>query len=393
MDATGLVLWLALVGWLTLRPSLGAGGISGLCLLCGDRGGADLLRNVLLFMPAGFLLARRGLSLLLAVGVGLVISAGIETIQLFVPGRYSTLRDVLINGVGSGAGAAVYVVLSAIITQRTRTLAFAALAFPLIVIAATAVASVPIGTDGIYYAQWVPRRPYYARWDGAVLSAEIAGLRTSIGRMAHSDSAKALLQSGAPVSLRLRAGSPTPRLAAFYVVMDDSRREVLMIGGDGDDLVVRRRRAGALLRLDTPDQRFPGFLSGLARGDTIPLEMRVDERGRVCVASTEQSACAPHPSLGSAWGFILWKGTLAPATRSILDGITVALALLPFALALGGYGLRHSGTRYGLVVLAMLLIGRLGGLSWPGLAELGGALMAFLVARAVKPASASGTAP
>lgn len=343
-------------------------------------------------MPAGFLLARRGLSPLLTVGVGLLVSAGIEVVQIVVPGRYSTLRDVLINGIGAGVGAVVYLAFAALIARRSRALVAAAVTIPLLVVVLTAIASIPVDTDGIYYAQWAPRRAYYARWDGAVLSAEIAGLPTPSWRIIHSDSAKAMLRAGLPVSLRLRAGTPTPRLAAFYVVMDDSSREVLMIGGDGHDLVVRRRRAGAYLRLDTPDQRFAGFLSSWTPGDTAALEMRVDANGLVCIADTGRSVCAPHHSPGSGWGFILWKGNIGAVPRRILDGATIALALLPLALALGGSGAQRDAARYALVVVAVFMIGRIGGLSWPGWAELGGALIAFLLARAVKPVSPSGVA-
>lgn len=342
-------------------------------------------------MPAGFFLARRGLSPLLAVGVGLLISGCIEVIQLQVPGRSSTLRDVLTNGLGAGAGALAFVALSSLLMQRSRALAGAALAFPLVVVAATAVASVPIGTDGTYYAQWVPRRPYYARWDGAVLSAEIAGLRTPSWRMAHSDSAKRLLRDGGPVSLLLRAGTPTSRLTAYYAIMDDSRREVLMIGADGLDLVVRRWRAATLLRLDRPDDRFIGFLSEWTPGDTLALEMRVAGDGKVCVASARRADCAPRPAIGSAWGYVFWKGALSQSMRRTLDGSTIALALFPLGLALAGSASKSAGMRFALVAIPMAVLGRLGGLSWPGAAELAGALLAFVFARILHAVSTSGT--
>ncbi len=69
---------------------------------------ADLTLNVVLFLPAGFLLHRllRGrLGILAVLGLGALASFAIEWTQLFLPGRYSSWTDVLANGLGAGIGA------------------------------------------------------------------------------------------------------------------------------------------------------------------------------------------------------------------------------------------------------------------------------------------------
>ncbi len=69
---------------------------------------ADLALNVVLFLPAGFLLhrLRRGrLGIVAVFGLGALASLAIEWTQLFLPGRYSTWTDVLANGIGAGLGA------------------------------------------------------------------------------------------------------------------------------------------------------------------------------------------------------------------------------------------------------------------------------------------------
>jgi VanZ family protein len=80
---------------------------------------ADILANIVLFIPLGFLfqLARRRAgwpSLLQALGFGVLVSAAVEACQLFLPGRDSSLIDVATNGLGAllGAATAAY--------QRTR---------------------------------------------------------------------------------------------------------------------------------------------------------------------------------------------------------------------------------------------------------------------------------
>src|SRR5690606_16100469 len=70
----------------------------------------ELIANVLLFLPLGFLLpliGRRGLSTpLQAMVAGLALSTTIELLQLFEPARYTSPIDVLANGLGAATGAA-----------------------------------------------------------------------------------------------------------------------------------------------------------------------------------------------------------------------------------------------------------------------------------------------
>jgi len=81
--------------------------------LRGGRSLADVVSNVLLFMPLGFLLAiwradRRasfGATLVLAVLSGALLSGSVEFIQLFAPQRFSSVVDVVTNTFGSTVGA------------------------------------------------------------------------------------------------------------------------------------------------------------------------------------------------------------------------------------------------------------------------------------------------
>jgi glycopeptide antibiotics resistance protein len=76
----------------------------------------DLITNVILFLPIGFLfrLGRRrkkdrfGLKTL---GVGMLLSSAVEFTQFFLPGRYPGVIDVLTNGLGAWLGALVFVLL------------------------------------------------------------------------------------------------------------------------------------------------------------------------------------------------------------------------------------------------------------------------------------------
>ncbi len=377
LELAAFVAWGVLVGALTLTPVSGwSPRMSGGCLLCGEVGGADLVRNVLMFMPAGVYLARRGFSVVLGIGIGLLLSASIELAQWFVPGRHASARDVIVNGLGVGVGAVFYLALRYAILARARAVLIAAAALPVLGVAITGWLYRPVSTDGEYYAQWVPRRPYYARWNGALLGAEVNGIRTPIGRMRETAPVRSALERGGPVALRLRRGQPTPSLTAFYVVMDDIQREVLMIGGEGDDLVVRPRIVATDMRLDHPDLRFANYLARWTANDTLALEITTNDAGRVCVRDAAERICAARPSLGAGWAVVMWQGSLSHAAKRALDAATTLLLLAPLALIAAGAGTRRGlqwllGTGVAMTFAAVLL-----GLDWPRAPE----LAAFAVA-------------
>jgi glycopeptide antibiotics resistance protein len=67
---------------------------------------ADLALNVAIFVPIGWGVRRAGrTSLLAAVVLAAAFSLGMETIQAWLPNRYSSLADVLANTLGATAGA------------------------------------------------------------------------------------------------------------------------------------------------------------------------------------------------------------------------------------------------------------------------------------------------
>lgn len=73
----------------------------------------DAVINIALFMPLGWLLAgalrRSGLSPLARIGiiaaVAGVLSVSVETVQYFIPSRYSSILDVVSNVAGATLGA------------------------------------------------------------------------------------------------------------------------------------------------------------------------------------------------------------------------------------------------------------------------------------------------
>lgn len=74
------------------------------CMGCGERGMADVVRNLLLFVPLGMVVAGWFRSDLAAFVVPAGLSLAIEAAQLGVPGRDPSLGDFICNSVGGAAG-------------------------------------------------------------------------------------------------------------------------------------------------------------------------------------------------------------------------------------------------------------------------------------------------
>lgn len=90
----------------------------------------NLILNVVLFLPVGFLYrlitGRRG-----ALVLGAMLSFGIETIQLFIPARTTSIIDIAANAFGAGLGGFLYQLISARLSLTSRAVSRLRLGTPL----------------------------------------------------------------------------------------------------------------------------------------------------------------------------------------------------------------------------------------------------------------------
>lgn len=73
----------------------------------------DVITNIFLFIPVGFLFklgCRKSKDpyCLMALAFGALLSLAVETVQLFVPGRYPQVSDIITNGLGAWLGAMIF---------------------------------------------------------------------------------------------------------------------------------------------------------------------------------------------------------------------------------------------------------------------------------------------
>ena len=141
----------AFIGLLTLAPNPGQTAYSDitplLCLVCGPYGGADVLLNILLFMPLGMGLRLVGWSWARAVGVAASLSFGVEFLQYtVVSGRDASLSDLLTNTLGAMLGAGIAPHLGTLLVpdaRSARRLVVVGLAAWLVVLAVSAIGMMP----------------------------------------------------------------------------------------------------------------------------------------------------------------------------------------------------------------------------------------------------------
>src|SRR5438874_8314278 len=191
------------------------------CIACGDNGTSDVLLNILLFAPLGAALALHLRSIPRCALSAALLSAAIELAQLYIPGRDSSLGDVLSNTLGGTLGALV--TRAAVLwllpsagraagLARTAALAAAAVCW------ATGLLLTPTFPDARYYGQWTPSLAHLERYRGRVLDATLSGLRITPGPIPDSRLARERLAAAQGFSLHVRgvAGPRTSALAPLF---------------------------------------------------------------------------------------------------------------------------------------------------------------------------------
>jgi hypothetical protein len=307
-----------------------------LCIVCGQNGVADVIRNILLFAPLGAALALAGAPFPRIALTGMALSAFVEGAQLFIPGRDPSLGDVTFNTLGalSGAGLVHLVLRYAGAARPPVTRVAAALA----VLAVAAIAgtgyllqpSYPQDSD--YYGQWTPNLGHLEWYRGRVLAATLGPLPLPSRRLDDTPTVRALLTAGATLHVRALAGPPVPRLASLFSIYDGAEREILLVGPDRDDLVLRVRTRAVDWRLDQPDVRLRGAMRTIAPHDTIDLSVWRDGEGW-CLTLNGQTQCGLAFSPGVGWAIVMYPDHLPQWLISLLGACWLGGLMLPASVA------------------------------------------------------------
>jgi hypothetical protein len=295
------------------------------CILCGDHATADVLLNVTLFLPLGAALALSGRSLGRCALLGALLSACIEFAQLSIPGRDSSLGDVIANTLGTTLGAIVLRTAPVWLlppAARAAWLSRAAVLFAVALAGLTGLLLSPALPDSRYYGRWTPHLGHLESYGGQVQEASIAVLPIRPGLIPHPLAVRNLLlsSSGFTVHVRAIAGAPTPALGALVAIFDDKQREILLLGPDREDLVFRMRTRATELGLDQPDIRLRNGMRRIAVGDTLDVTVH-GGRGPYRMRVNDRSASGLGFSVGDGWALLLYPEML-PAWLSAVLSVT-----------------------------------------------------------------------
>lgn len=134
------LVYLGVVAWVTLGPQPDFGGKNSIVMHVLDvlwehpatdwvtYDGVEFSANIAMFLPIGlfFLLLFGRKRWWLAIMVPFLMTLGIETAQIWIPGRVSDVRDVISNTTGAIVGVLVGLVITAPRARRDRAAAAAA---------------------------------------------------------------------------------------------------------------------------------------------------------------------------------------------------------------------------------------------------------------------------
>lgn len=333
----GLAIALVVIGAATLVPAHGEPKpqMSIVCLVCDDFGGPDILLNILLFLPLGVFLGRVGLRPLHALALGAALSVGIEAIQVLLPGRSTTVRDVLCNAVGCWVGAVIVARLADwLAPSRGAALRLvAAVAAAIAIVGATGALAQISPSRTPYYAHWSPQQEHLERWTGRLTLAELDGIARPEGLVPDADAVRDGMRDGVEIRLEGVGGAPTTDLGGIFTISDAEMHEVLLVGPSGTDLVVRLRRRTADIQLDAWEPRFKGLLAGIGPGEPFVIRIRASASG-TCASVNGLERCEGAPGAGSAWNLVREMSDLPLAAQNLLSAFTLAALVFPVGLFL-----------------------------------------------------------
>lgn len=325
------------------------------CVACGDRGRADFLLNVILFLPLGGVLGLTGARRRTAVLFGMFLSITIELTQAFIPGRDTSLGDIISNTTGTLLGFVTVAVVLAQARRRRRpappTIGCTALALG--VIALTGRALRPSFPPSIYYGQWTADLGGGLEWyRGHVLRATLGTTPLPSRQLDDQERIRALLRSGAPIEVTALAGPAPGRMAPLFSIYDDDEREILMIAPQRNDLVIRFWTRSLDWGLDRPYLTLAGALDGVRPGDSLDVRLWRQE-GRTCLLVNNRRSCDLGFTAGAGWAVLIYPESFGWWVRALLNSMWVGGILLPVGFFASS---RNSLVAAGVAVAVGLLV-------------------------------------
>ena len=263
-------------------------------LTSGDAALAELIENLLLFIPLGASLVLAGVRLSRAIAIGAALSFSVEFLQQWIPGRDPSTGDIITNTTSTAIGAALVVFAPHWLMVPPRRAAWHALAnaaLAVLVWLGTGAVLRPIVPDPPYHDVLTPEWDQWAPYRGRVLASN--------GGISDRNLTFAIRATV------LAADRPPRRVAPLIAILDSSDTKVLIFGLDRRDLTLRYNMRALPLTLDQPDLRWRGALAAIAPQDTFTAQAWRGARG-VCFSMNSAQRCGYGYTVGDGWKLIYY---------------------------------------------------------------------------------------
>jgi hypothetical protein len=330
-----------------------------------------------MFMPLGALLAGRRPTWAIA-ALGLGVAAVIEFVQVSVPGRYSTLSDLVSNGLGAVLGCGVALMGRRAMRTGGQAYAVVLAGAPGLFVVIAGIALQPSYLDGPHFAEWTPEDAAYERYTGAVLSATLNGTNLRPGPVPARLEPRIAMRGDWWLKTRMVKGIPTNESVALVRMYASTG--VFFLGVDGEDVVWRRRVRARPMRLAYSDAYLRDGLAPFRTGDTVTVAVG-EEGGSLCMAVESREVCGVGMAPAHTWTLLRTSATDSRLRLGVLDLVWGGVLFFPAAVL--GTGtmstLLLTAVDGGLMMMAVLLTP----LTGPGWVDLAGvALGLFLGCKA-----------
>jgi hypothetical protein len=327
------------------------------CIFCGDRGGVDVVLNVLLFIPLGFGLRLAGWPWRPVGIAAALLSFTVETLQYFIiTGRDASLGDVLSNTLGGAVGAALVPCFFALVApspRLARHLLTAGCAIWTGMFALSAWLQAPGAQTRHLTSRWAHHTPDIYPFSGELKSVSLDGkpMPAQGPPPDRGEIAKRLKHGEVTLALEATSGTPTEDHHWLYMMKAGQISQLSVTQkGRSAVLMVPARASRYKLRPPTlsladgfPSQPgMPVSLTGGRNGDSVWIETSyAGERRALEITLT--------PAHG--WAMIApFNFPLGPALR-----LVTALWIAGWTIPLGYWAARTGGPAWAAGVLAATL--------------------------------------
>lgn len=301
------------------------------CLVCGDRGLADAILNVALFVPFGAAAALVTRSWRRAVLYAVVLSTSVELAQQGIPGRHPSGGDLLFNSLGAVLGVLLVATSDRWILPRAGVSARLSCVASVLLVAMVAITGwlfSPALPQTSYFVQWTPRLAHLAPYDGKVSASSLGSTPHVPGELEDSRQFQRSLERGDELRIGAIAGRHPGGLASLFSIHDEHRQEVLLLGPDHEDFVLRVRSHARRLRLDQADMRASFAMRDIAHGDSLDVRVRLG-KGAHCLAINDHSSCSYGFTAARGWAVLFYAEWLPRWGRGALDMLWMSVFCFP----------------------------------------------------------------